>query len=71
MHREPIISSHIQSAGYDRASGVMEVEFQGRGRVVRYEGVTPEEWAGFQDAPSKGKFLHQNIKAHAFEYVEA
>ena len=63
MHREKCDSSTIRSFGYDPQEKLLEVEFP-RGRVCRYRGVSPEEFAAFQSSESKGKFFYHAIRQH-------
>lgn len=59
MNRSPVASSSIKSVGYD--NGVLEVEYA-RGKVYRYEGITPELHAQLMAAPSIGAFVQSQIK---------
>lgn len=61
MERTPVTSSNISAIGYDADSQTLEVEFT-NGSVYEYSGVPPNEYEGFMDADSKGKYLHANIK---------
>lgn len=56
-----IHSSNIQNVEYDPEQKVLEVTFN-NGGVYAYHGVTPEIYAAFIDAPSRGGFLHNVIK---------
>jgi hypothetical protein len=63
---QPIQSSTIRSAGYDKKSGDLHVTFQDGGKYV-YHGVTPDKYEAFQMAASKGSWLHHNLKGqHEF-----
>lgn len=61
MERTPVSSSNISAIGYDAENQVLEVEFN-NGSVYSYSGVPSDEYHGFMDADSKGKYLHANIK---------
>jgi len=63
MERTPVSSSHISAIGYDAENLVLEVEFN-NGAVYSYSGVPSDEYHGFMNADSKGKYLHANIKNH-------
>lgn len=60
-------SSNIAALRYHEEDQVMEVTFQGGG-VYQYFGVPQNVWQGMLDAPSKGSYLHTNIKG-AFRYT--
>ena len=68
MERTPVSSSNISAIGYDLDSKVLEVEFT-NGAVYSYSGVPPDEYEGFMNADSKGKYLHANIKSR-YSYVK-
>jgi lysyl-tRNA synthetase class 2 len=57
----PVDSTSVKSVGYEPASRVLEVEFQG-GRVYRYFDVPPRRYRAFLDAESAGRFLNTEIK---------
>lgn len=61
MRRERLDSSSLASAGYDPAKQTLEVEFR-NGGVYQYLDVLRREYAGFQEAESKGRFLNTEIK---------
>ena len=61
MERTPVSSSNISAIGYDTGNQVLEVEFT-NGAVYAYSGVPSDEYEGFMNADSKGKYLHANIK---------
>lgn len=69
MRREKVDSSSLASAGYDRASRTLEVEFR-NGYVYRYAGVGPAVYQRFLRAPSKGTFVNFYVKpAYRFTRV--
>lgn len=53
-------SSHIVSAGYNSTSQTLYIKFSGN-TVYRYFGVPAQVFDAFLEAPSHGKFGHQNI----------
>lgn len=67
MNRDPVGSSTIACIGYDEPAQTLEVEFL-NGSVYQYYNVTEEMHARLMHAPSKGKFLHYEIKS-AYPYA--
>ncbi len=61
MIRKTVVSSNIQSVGYDSSKQVLEIEFKGSG-VYRYYDVPEEEYSGLLDADSIGKYFYGNIR---------
>lgn len=61
MKREPVISSNIQSVGYDAEKQVLEVEFKSGG-VYRYVGVNAETHEGLMRAASTGGYFAKHIR---------
>lgn len=61
MERIPVQSSNISSIGYNVDSKTLEIEFND-GSIYQYFDVPNPIWESFQNADSKGQFLHQNIK---------
>lgn len=64
MERVPIQgSSQVVAAGFHEP--VMEVEFKarkGENPVYQYRNVTRFMWADFLNAPSKGRWIAENLK---------
>lgn len=60
MTREPLRSKAFLSAGYDRDTLILEVEFI-NGRVYRYFGVPLFLYQGFLLASSKGEYFSRRI----------
>lgn len=58
---KPVFSSHVQSVGYDEATGDLLVNWN-TGRISAYEGVPPELAESVSRAPSVGEALHAMIK---------
>ncbi len=66
MDRLWVSSSNVASVGYDAAQQTLEVEFHG-GQVYQYYGVPSAIHEAMMQAPSKGRFLHQNVR-NAYPY---
>lgn len=66
INRSPVVSSNLQSVGYDADSQTLEIQFQGSkgkpGNVYQYAAFPPSEWAAFNASGSKGSFFANNIK---------
>lgn len=62
-------SSVISAMSYDKLKSALTIVFRGKHGVYRYYNVSPEEYAEFCAAPSKGTYLNQTFKArqHPFE----
>lgn len=54
-------SSNLVSVSYDTDSMDLDVTYKD-GMVYRFAGVNEDEWAGLQEAESKGSFIHREIK---------
>ncbi len=61
MDRTPVVSTAIESVGYDPESETLEIEFTSGG-VYRYEGVPSEVFEEFMNSDSFGSYFQQNIK---------
>ena len=61
MCRQPVISNHLRSIGYDAAVKILEVEFK-NGRVVQYTKVPQGEFDALMSADSCGAYLNDHIK---------
>jgi len=59
--RIPVESSNVKDIGYDEETHTLPVGFQS-GSVYEYSDVPVPVFERFIDAPSKGKFLHREIK---------
>lgn len=59
--RQRVSSSVIASAGYDRASKILALEFR-QGSIYQYFSVPDRVYAELMTAPSKGKYFHARIK---------
>jgi hypothetical protein len=62
----PVNSSNVAAVGYDPATARLYVVFRG-GTLYAYEGVPPAVHAGLMAAPSKGRYLNDEIKG-AYDY---
>ncbi|MBA7552008.1 hypothetical protein ES705_44559 [subsurface metagenome] len=61
MERLAVVSSNIESIGYDAANEVLEVEFRG-GAVYQYSGVPKDVYNELMEAESVGRYLSSHIK---------
>jgi hypothetical protein len=62
VERQPISSDMISSAGYDAASGILEIEFRKGSAIWQYLDVPETMWHEFLNAESQGRYWHANIK---------
>lgn len=60
MHRTKVESSNVESVGFDRDAGILEVEYKNK-KVYQYPEATADEYAALLAADSKGRFLHQHF----------
>jgi len=67
MERVPILSTAVESVGYDPRTHLLEVEYADGG-VYRYFGVPPVEYAALMRAGSLGAHLNARIKPR-FRFV--
>lgn len=61
MHRKHVISSNLESVGYDSSNQILEIRFHSGG-VYQYSGVPASVYTGLISASSHGRFFHANIK---------
>lgn len=61
MNRSAVVSSMINSVGYDANTRTLEVEFS-KGGVYSYANVPQEAYDAMVAAPSLGSHFLQNIK---------
>lgn len=61
MKRQPVISSNIQSIGYNVETMILEVEFNKNG-IYQYYNVPQHVFGSFMNAPSKGRFFIRHIR---------
>jgi len=63
----PVISSDIAAIGYDPDSSELQIQFRNN-RIYSYPGVSPDWYAGFLQAPSKGSYFAQTIRKFPQQY---
>lgn len=62
IHHKPVFSSHVNTVGYDDATGELHVAYR-NGKVSIYEGIPPEVAIKAQGgAASIGKLIHDEIR---------
>lgn len=66
--RSPISSTNLQSEGYDPIRQVLEIEFESRGEVYRYFGVSRMEYESMLAAQTPGQHFYHHIRLH-YPYV--
>jgi hypothetical protein len=54
-------SSNIDIVHYDNHHSLLSITFHD-GSVYNYANVSPEKYRALMNAPSKGRYLHQQIK---------
>lgn len=62
-------SSNVDQIGYDADEREAHVIFK-NGRRYVYSDVSQETWEQFQNAPSKGTFVHAELRAKRYPYRE-
>ena len=67
MNRRYVKSGDIESIGYDRDIGVMEVKFV-NGGLYQYSGIEPGLYDGLMQAESKGSYLANYVKRGGYNY---
>lgn len=67
MTRTQVVSSNLESVGYDVASKTLEVEFK-EGRVYQYFDVPASIYQGLMSADSHGSYLDKNVKKAGYRY---
>ncbi|MBO0323184.1 KTSC domain-containing protein [Muricauda sp. CAU 1633] len=66
----PVVSSNIESIGYEEQSQQVFVKFL-KGGVYVYKGVPESEYQNLLVAPSVGSYLHRNFKnVYPYERIE-
>jgi len=63
----PVVSSNIQSIGYDEESETLYVQFL-NGSLYEYKNVPLMEFEQLKNASSIGSYMHRNIKG-AYPYM--
>ena len=67
MNREPVSSSNLASVGYDKMTGILEIEFL-HGGIYQYSSVPPSVYKGLMSAASHGSYFAQNVKKAGYPY---
>lgn len=67
MQRIPVRSSSIRSAGYEKSSATLEVEFN-HGAVYQYFDVPMEHYDALVTATSPGYYFESVIRVGGFRY---
>jgi hypothetical protein len=65
MYRTPVISSNLESVGYE--NGILEIRFH-NGRTYQYFDVPEHLYQGLMNAQSKGTCLDRHIKKPGYHY---
>ena len=55
--------------GYAPRERILELEFRETGDIYDYFEVSPEEYAAFRCAESKGTYLNQVFKLRGYHYI--
>lgn len=63
----PVLSSQIEGIQYLKSDHVLLITFLS-GKTYAYDDVPEDIFAGFQTAPSKGKYLNAVVKQGGFEF---
>jgi hypothetical protein len=58
---KPVSSSNVDSIGYDESDEELFVKFN-NGSMYVYKDVPESVWEDFQNADSKGRFIHTDLK---------
>lgn len=61
MIRTPVVSSNLESVGYDPNSAILEIKFR-RGNVYQYISVPESVFRGLMQASSKGEYFRAFIR---------
>jgi len=61
LQRTDVVSSNLQSVGYDERSFTLEVQFR-NGSVYELKGVPRHLYDLLIGSPSKGQFFNEHIK---------
>lgn len=64
----PVVSSNLESVGYDPETRLLAVKFK-RGGVYHYEDVDPEHFDGIQAAESAGKYFGEHLRSRPFTKI--
>lgn len=61
MQMLPLVSGKLRAAGYDRATRVLQVQFD-NGELWQYAGVGEDVWRRLSSASSPWSFFRDNIE---------
>lgn len=61
MMRTPVISTDLESVGYEPVNSTLELKFHSGG-IYQYSGVSDSVYRGLMSASSHGKYFHAYIK---------
>lgn len=61
LNRIHVVSSNLNSVGYDPNTRILEIEFH-EGGIYQYNNVPQHIYDGLMSAPSKGSYHHSYIK---------
>ncbi len=63
MERDKVVSSMMESIGYDEETKTLEIEFT-NGSIWQYEPMTAEGYRDFLKSDSMGSYFHKFIKSN-------
>lgn len=63
-------STQISEYGYDETTKTLAIKFKHGGSVYHYDDVSPELYAEFNAAESKGSFFGKRIKNGGFNFTK-
>lgn len=69
QHLSKFKSSNIKAATFDAKKKELVIDFKS-GSSYRYPGISPETWADFKKAPSKGSFVFRKLSKHKSQKVD-
>jgi hypothetical protein len=61
MDRVAVKSSNVKAVGYDRKKHILEIEFL-NDTLYNYKPISESQFIDFILAPSKGKWIHENLR---------
>jgi len=67
MERQKVVSSNIESVGYNESGKVLEVKFT-NGKVYQYFDVPKAIHEGLMKSESKGRYFKSNVRSGTFQY---
>jgi len=67
MERQRVVSSNVDSIGYDVSSKVLEIKFT-NGKVYQYFDVPKAIHEGLMKSESKGRYFKSNVRSASFQY---